>query len=206
MNLPFSDACERNKRPILSVLKQILPKKGTILEIGSCTGQHVVYFAPEFPDLKWQPSDQEEYLQGLEARIEVEGHDNILPPIRLNVFEQWPHQIYDAAYSANTAHIMGWSAVQAMFAGLAPRLEAGGLFCLYGPFNRNGAFTSPSNENFDRQLRARDPEMGIRDISDLASLAKRHHMKLEQEIPLPANNQVLLFRKNDNSKLQAIDH
>lgn len=198
MDLHFSEACERNKVPILEILKQVLPREGSILEIGSCTGQHIVFFAPEFPNLKWQPSDQEEYLPGLLARIEVEGSDNILPSIALDVLGNWPQRVYDAAYSANTAHIMGWTAVRAMFGGVAAHLEAGGVFCLYGPFNHNGAFTSPSNENFDRQLRARNPEMGIRDTSDLASLAECHHMTLERAFPLPANNQVLLFRKSND--------
>jgi len=206
VNLPFSEACERNRQPILDVLKGILPMAGAILEIGSGTGQHIVYFAPEFPKLKWQPSDQEVYLQGLRARLKIEGSENILPAITLNVLGDWPRQTFDAAYSANTAHIMGWPAVQAMFAGLGRRLVAGGVFCLYGPFNRNGAFTSPSNERFDRQLRAEAAQMGIRDISDLASLAERHHMKLEREISLPANNQLLVFRKSNEAVSSKASH
>jgi cyclopropane fatty-acyl-phospholipid synthase-like methyltransferase len=198
VDLLFSESCERNRFPILEVLKQVLPEAGSILEIGSCTGQHIVFFAPEFPNLNWQPSDQEEYLPGLLARIAVEGCDNILPAITLDVLGNWPPRVFDAAYSANTAHIMGWAAVRAMFGGVASHLEAGGVFCLYGPFNRNGEFTSSSNANFDRQLRARNPEMGIRDIRDLASLAERHHMTLERAIPLPANNQVLVFRKSND--------
>jgi len=195
VNLPFSEACERNKHPILEVLRQTLPEEGSILEIGSCTGQHVVCFAPEFPNLKWQPSDQAEYLQGLIFRLKAEGCGNIMPAVELDVLGRWPHQVFDAAYSANTAHIMGWPAVQAMFGGVARHLAADGVFCLYGPFNRDGKYTSASNEDFDRNLKARDASMGIRDIADLVSLAERHYMKLEREIPLPANNQLLVFRK-----------
>ena len=199
MNLPYSESCERNKKPILDVLLRILPAVGTVLEIGSCTGQHVVYFAPRFPGLSWQPSDRQEYLQGLGSRIRLEGSGNILTPVRLNVLDSWPQCEFDAAYSANTSHIMGWQAVCAMFEGVSAHLRPGGLFCLYGPFNRDGEFTSPSNADFDQQLRARDPHMGIRDIADLASLANSHHMSLEQGFELPANNQMLVFRRNDVS-------
>ena len=205
MSFPFSEACERNKQPILEVLKQVLPSEGSILEIGSCTGQHVVYFAPEFPRLQWQPSDRAEYLQGLLARIKVEGSQNILPAIELDVLGNWPQTIFHAAYSANTAHIMGWPEVQAMFDGLSRRLAAGGVFCLYGPFNRNGSYTAPSNESFDCQLRARDARMGIRDIRDLASLAERHHMSLEREVQLPANNQILVFRTTNETGSTGVD-
>ena len=108
--LPFSEACERNKAPVLHVLRQILPSTGAILEIGSGTGQHIVYFAPNLPGLQWQASDRDENLQGLTARLEQEGSPNILPAIELDVLEQWPDRIFDVAYSANTAHIMGWGA------------------------------------------------------------------------------------------------
>lgn len=199
MNLPFSESCERNKQPIVDELVNFLPVTGTVLEIGSCTGQHVVFFAPRFPALWWQPTDQEEYLSGLESRIRVEGSENILPPVRLDVLDSWPEGVFDAAYSANTAHIMGWDAVCAMFDGLGRQIKPGGMFCLYGPFNRNGEFTSASNADFDRHLKARDPRMGIRDIADLVSLGNRHHMMLEQELALPANNQMLVFRRNDVS-------
>ena len=194
--LPFSDSCERNKEPILDVLKEILPARGRILEIGSCTGQHLVFFAPHFPHMQWQPSDCPEYLEGLFARLEFEGGANTLPPIELDVFGPWPDQVFDAVYSANTAHIMSWDAVCAMFAGLENHLAPGSVFCLYGPFNQAGRFTSESNEVFDRHLRARSAHMGLRDLEALESLAKRHHMHLESQHPLPANNQLLVFRKN----------
>jgi hypothetical protein len=194
--LPFSEACERNKVPILNVLKQILPPGGTVIEIGSGTGQHIVYFAPLFPGLQWQPSDRDENLQGLTARLELEGSPNILLPINLNVLEQWPDRVFNVAYSANTAHIMGWDAVCATIAGLGTHLATGGLYCLYGPFNQDGQFTSESNREFDAQLRSRDAQMGLRDLAALESLANRHHMALVKQIPMPANNQVLVFRKN----------
>jgi len=200
IGLPCSPACERNKQPIWEVLEQVLPRTGTVLEIGSGTGQHVAYFAARRPGLMWQPSDRPEYLPGLKQRLAEEGGDNIHSPILLDVLERWPDRIYEAVYSANTAHIMGWPAVQAMFAGVSQRLTDGGYFCLYGPFNEDGAFTAPSNEAFDAQLRRQDPQMGLRDIADLRSLAVDHGMSLIQKIPLPANNQILLFKKRPDEK------
>ncbi len=193
--LPFSPACERNKQAICHVLRQVLPDRGTVLEIGSGTGQHVVHFASQLPQLHWQPSDRAEYLAGLRHRLQLEGGSNIQPPVRLDVLEQWPEQVFDAVYSANTAHIMGWPAVCAMFAGIAPRLVMGGVFCLYGPFNENGTFTAPSNAAFDAQLRRENPQMGLRDIEGLESLALDQHLSLKQRFQLPANNQILVFQK-----------
>jgi SAM-dependent methyltransferase len=193
--LPYSESCERNKTPILEVLQQLLPASGKILEIGAGTGQHIVYFAPHFPLLQWQPTDRDEYLPGLTARVGQEGGPNILPPIKLDVLETWPDGYFDAAYSANTAHIMGWDAVCATFAGLGDHLAPGGLYCLYGPFNQDGGFTADSNRKFDRHLRSRDPQMGLRDLEALESLANRSQMVLQSQFPMPANNQILVFRK-----------
>jgi cyclopropane fatty-acyl-phospholipid synthase-like methyltransferase len=193
---PFSEACERNKEPILEALGQLFPSRGQVLEIGSCTGQHIVFFAPSFSALSWQPSDQMEYLEGLSARIRLEGSPNILEAIELDVLKEWPGQLFDAVYSSNTAHIMSWESVCAMFAGVGKCLLPGGVFCLYGPFNEGGRFTSASNEEFDRSLRARDPAQGIRDLDALDSLALGQQMKLQQQFRLPANNCLLVFRKN----------
>jgi hypothetical protein len=193
--LPFSDACERNKRPIFEVLDQVFPVRGKVLEIGSCTGQHVVFFAKSFPELSWQPTDQLEYLEGLSARIRQEGGSNILQVVELDVMQVWPRQQYDAAYSSNTAHIMSWESVCAMFEGVGRCVLPGGIFCLYGPFNEAGKFTSPSNQEFDGSLRLRDPAMGIRDLEALELLAQEHQMLLQQQFRLPANNCVLVFRK-----------
>ena len=196
LDLPFAPACERNKQAIWEVLEQVLPASGTVLEIGSGTGQHVVHFAAQSPELQWQPSDRREYLPGLRLRLQHEGGSNILPPVMLDVLENWPEQVFDAVYSANTAHIMGWPAVCAMFQGVARRLIKGGVFCLYGPFNENGAFTAPSNAAFDAQLKSQDPEMGLRDIEALESLALEQHISLERRFQMPANNQLLVFRKS----------
>lgn len=194
--LPFSAACERNKEPILGVLQQVFPERGRVLEIGSCTGQHVVEFARAFPGLTWQPTDQKEYLDGLSLRIQQQAGANVLQPVELDVTRTWPGVQYDAIYSSNTAHIMDWPSVCAMFAGIETVLLPAGVFCLYGPFNEAGRFTSSSNEQFDRDLRQRDPGMGIRDVEALESLGRRHQMKLRQQFRLPANNSLLVFHKN----------
>jgi hypothetical protein len=193
--LPFSDACERNKGPILGVLRQVFPRQGTVLEIGTCTAQHVVYFAEEMPGLTWQPSDRGEYLAGLSARIRQQAPANVFPAIELDVTKTWPASRFDAVFSANTAHIMDWVSVCAMFAGVGSVLLPEGPFCLYGPFNEGGRFTSLSNEQFDRGLRRRDPAMGIRDIEAIETLAHNHHLTLSRQFRLPANNSLLVFLK-----------
>ena len=198
--LPYSDACERNRSPILQALANYLPGTGCILEIGSCSGQHVVFFAPAFPQLEWQPSDRLEYLQGLDARVSVEGISTILDPIELDVMRSWPDRVYDAVYSANTAHIMSWSAVEAMFAGVGCHLAPGGVFCLYGPFVQGDGDTSPSNVVFDRNLRARDPSMGVRKLAELEKLAQGSQLGLIEKLCMPANNLMLVFRKAEEGE------
>jgi hypothetical protein len=198
-NLPFSEACERNKEPILEALGRIFPTSGRVLEIGSCTGQHLVFFAPSFPELSWQPSDQLDYLEGLSARIRLEGSPNILEAIELDVTKEWPGQLFDAVYSSNTAHIMSWESVCAMFAGVGSCLLPGGVFCLYGPFNEGGRFTTVSNQEFDCSLRVRDATQGIRDLEALETLASGQQMKLTQQFRLPANNCLLVFHKEGAS-------
>lgn len=195
-SLPFSSAAERNGQPILEALEELFPVNGSVLEIGSGTGQHAVFFTQNLPDLLWQPSDREENLAGLQARFKVEGNSNILPPIKLDVLlDRWPDYCYDAAYSANTAHIMPWRGVVAMFAGVSARLDPPARFCLYGPFNIDNRYTSPGNAQFDARLRAEDSRKGIRDIGMLEALAEMHDMALESRISMPANNFLLVFKK-----------
>jgi len=195
--LPFAEACERNRGPILEALLKRSPERGLVLEIGSGTGQHVVHFAPRFPRLSWQPSDRRENLPGLNARIRSEGSANVLPAIELDVGGVWPDRRFVAVYSANTAHIMGWPAVCDMIAGIGSRLEPGGRFFLYGPFNVGGVATAASNAEFDRQLRARDPVMGLRDVEALDALAREHRMILLESVTMPANNQLLVFGRRE---------
>ena len=195
--ISFSSAAERNRQPILDQLQVLIPHHGSVLELGSGTGQHAVFFTQQLPDLLWQPTDREENLAGLSARFEAEGNDNILPPLQLDViYDSWPGYIYDAAFSANTAHIMPWDAVVAMFTGVSAHLDIHARFCLYGPFNIDNCFTSQSNAHFDASLRARDSRMGIRDMAMIESLADLHDMRLEFKLAMPANNFILVFKKS----------
>jgi len=195
--IPFSSASERNRQVILDQLEILIPQTAVVLEIGSGTGQHAVFFTQKMPGLLWQPTDRNENLGGLEVRFDAEGNNNILPLLRLDVLhDPWPAHCYDAAFSANTAHIMPWEAVVAMFAGVAAHLATDSRFCLYGPFNIDNSFTSESNAQFDAQLRAEDSKMGIRDMTIVESLARLHHMQLEFKIPMPANNFLLVFKRS----------
>lgn len=194
--LPFSSASERNRQPILDQLVDLLPAQGTVLEIGSGTGQHAVFFTRHLQGIHWQPTDRAENLAGLEVQFAAQGNTRIHKPLKLDVLQDpWPERSYDAAFSANTAHIMPWKAVQAMFAGVAKRLLRDARFCLYGPFNIDGAYTSAGNAQFDASLRQQDPQMGIRDMSDVESLSNHHQMYLQQQIAMPANNFILVFAK-----------
>ncbi len=197
MNLPFSPAAERNREPIARVLRAWLPARGSVLEIGSGSGQHAVAFARGFPGLSWQPSEHPDALAGLAARIAAEGGTNLACPVALDVLGgHWPRGPFDAAFSANTAHIMSWQAVVAMFAGVGRVLAAGGPFCLYGPFRVDGGFTTAGNRDFDAGLRARDPAMGLRDVESRESLAREHQMLLAERRDMPADNFMLRFVRN----------
>ncbi len=192
----FSSAAERNQQPILDQLQTLFPKQGTVLEIGSGTGQHAVFFTRNLPGLLWQPSDRLENLAGLEARFSAEGNQRILPLLQLDVLrDTWPGCSYQGVYSANTAHIMSWDAVVAMFTGVAAQLVPGARFCLYGPFNIDNCFTSQSNAQFDAGLRLKDSEMGIRDMAAIESLANLHQLQFERKIAMPANNFILAFTR-----------
>lgn len=194
--LPVSPACERNQAPILEILRQWLVAPGTVLEIGSGTGQHAVYFAQHLPHVIWQPTDRAEHLPAIRSRIEQADLANLRLPIELDVRDD-PWQLQGARYvfTANTSHIMGWPEVERMFAGLEHVLESGGVLLLYGPFNRNGRFTSESNQSFDQMLRARDPAMGIRDDQAVMSLGVRHGLTFAAEYAMPANNRLLVWKK-----------
>ena len=192
----FSSAAERNRQPILEQLYALLPTTGMVLEIGSGSGQHAVFFSAHLPHLLWQPSEMGPQLEALEVNIKAAGAVRVLPPLMLDVMnDPWPTQDYAAVYSANTAHIMPWEAVTAMFAGVSGRLVVGTRFCLYGPFNINHCYTSPGNAQFDAHLHEEDSRMGIRDMQDIELLANKHQMQLEQKLAMPANNFILVFLK-----------
>jgi hypothetical protein len=196
MPKPYSESCDQNRAPILNVLAPRVAGCRTLLEIGSGTGQHAVYFAPELPDLVWQTSDQRIQHAGIEQWLDEAGLANVLPPIALDVVQDaWPAGPFDAVFSANTAHIMPETAVAAMFAGVGAVLADKGPFLLYGPFNYDGRFTSESNRRFEDWLRARDPLMGIRDVTWLRGLADSAGLVLDEDLEMPVNNRCLVWRK-----------
>ncbi len=190
--LPYSEACERNRAPILAVLARAFANARRVLEIGSGTGQHAAAFAPALPHLVWQASDVPAHLQGIRAWREAHPAPNLPEPLALDVnVDPWPASAYDAMWSANTAHIMGWGEVERMFARVDAALEPHGRFCLYGPFNYGGAYTAESNARFDASLRARDPRMGLRDFEAVDALARRYGLVLVEDHGMPANNRLL---------------
>ncbi len=193
---PYAAACDQNKAPILAVLQEIFSQPGTVLEIGSGTGQHAVHFATHLPHLTWQPTDQVEHLPGIALWLEEAGLDNICPVLELNVIQKpWPVQQADGIFSANTAHIMSWAGVEYLFSGIGRVLVSGGYFCLYGPFNYSGRYTSDSNARFDQMLKTRDPQSGIRDVDDLNQLAEQAGLISVQDYAMPANNRTLVWRR-----------
>lgn len=193
---PYSEACDENKFPILDVLRRYLPEQGHLLEIGSGTGQHAVFFAGHFPRLHWHASDVAMHLAGIRAWTSEYTGNNLHGPYPLDVNQAaWPLDTVNAIFSANTTHIMHWPDVQAMFAGCGRILEAKGLLLLYGPFRYAGKHTSQSNADFDAFLQQRDPGSGIRDVSDLIDLADSAGLELIDDISMPVNNRTLVWQK-----------
>lgn len=234
---PYSPACERNREPILAVLRGQFRDRRHVLEIGSGTGQHAVHFAAHLPWLTWQCSDRPEYLPGIRRWLAEAALRNTPPPLELDVARgPWPtvpvalppgtewgdegagHRAggeggmrraanaaptamepdtarFDAAFSANTLHIMGWPEVQAFFAGLGSVLTEDAILSIYGPFNIDGRFSSDSNAAFDASLKARDPRMGIRDLASVDALAEAIGLRRVADEAMPANNRLLTWRR-----------
>ena len=193
---PFSEACEQNKRPILAILQQYFANTSNVLEIGSGTGQHAVFFAAQLPHLHWLTSEVAELHPGIGAWLAEAGLSNLAGPVELDVNQpDWPVNEIDAVFSANTAHIMDWASVEKMFAGIGRVLQTEGVFCLYGPFNYEGSYTSDSNARFDLWLKQRDPQSGIRDFEALDLLAQQHGMELLADHAMPVNNRTLVWQK-----------
>lgn len=197
MQVAFSEAAERNKHPILEKLRPLLATYKSVLEIGSGTGQHATCFAAALPHLRWQPTELPKNLALLSNRCEAFPAQNLATPIPLDIdTNPWPVLHADAVFTANTLHIVHWPQVCRMFAEVGKLLPAGGLFCIYGPFNIDGHFTSDSNERFDRQLKIRDPQSGIRDIADLQRESKKCGLFLQENEAMPANNRLLVWRQS----------
>ncbi len=180
----------------MQILREVLAHSVEVLEIGSGTGQHAVFFARHLPHLQWQTSDLPEQHPGIHAWIAEAALPNVRAPLTLDVDAAvWPVREVDAIFCANTVHIVGWTQVERLFQGVGRILLPGGLLCLYGPFNYAGQFTSDSNAEFDVWLKRRDARSGIRDFEALDALAAAQRMQLEQDIAMPANNRILVWRK-----------
>lgn len=207
MDLPWSQACENNKRPILEVLQRHFRPRdetGTLpagclaraLEIGSGTGQHATFLAQEMPWLYWQSSDVETNIRHLALRIEAAELDNLPLPLTLDALAgQWSIEPADYVFSANTLHIMSAEAVRGLFRHLPGALTEGGLLAVYGPFRYGGEYTSSSNASFDDWLHQRDPASGIRDAEWIDELATAAGLELLEDNSMPANNQLRVWRR-----------
>ena len=205
--LPFSQACENNKDPILNVLQQELQNYHHVFEVGSGTGQHSVYFAPRLPHLQWQTSDvidNHRVIQGwhdqhpapnLHAPLAFDLTKDRIPKPPNSIDSQTGNYPYDAVFTANTLHIIAWPLVEKLFELVVDLLSLNCKFIIYGPFNENGQYSSDSNRQFDKQLRERDPNSGIRDKEDLIALANEYKLVLDNHYHMPANNEILVFKK-----------
>ena len=192
---PYSKACENNKDPILSILKSAFSNATSVLEIGSGSGQHAVYFAPALAHLSWQTSDVLANHQGMMAWLDAFPSPNLLPPLALDIAEPWQITQYDGMFTANTLHIVSPQLVEAFFEKVNRYLAQNGTLCIYGPFNYHGEFTSPSNAEFDQWLKVKDNTRGIRDFEWICQLAVKVGLELITDHEMPANNRLLEFIK-----------
>lgn len=192
---PYSEACDRNREPILEVLRQHFADRRDVLEIGSGTGQHAVHFAAALPHITWQTSDLEPNLAGIRLWLEEARLPNLPQPVPLDVTGPWPGARFDGVFTANTLHIMSWQDVCALFAALPEVLSADSVLAVYGPFNYDGRFTAPSNAAFDEWLKQRSPHSGIRDFAAVDELARSIGLSLVEDRAMPANNRTLVWRR-----------
>ena len=196
MNKPYSESCDQNKDVILSVIKPVLEEKSAVLEIGSGTGQHAVYFSRHLPHIRWHTSDCSSYLNGINEWINDADLPNVVAPVELNVsLSQWPGLDVDVIFTANTLHIMSQLDVNNFFSGAAQLLKAKSCLLIYGPFNYQGGYTSESNKRFDQWLKGRDNMSGIKHFEKTVSLANSHGFFLETDYEMPVNNRILHFIK-----------
>ena len=192
-----SPSAERNKAAVADILGQVLPASGLVLEVSSGTGQHVVHFAREMPQLTWQPSEREdESLHSIECWQATEALPNVRAPLRLDVMDRpWPVSSAVAVVCLNMIHIAPWPAAEALILGASEIVGPGGVLFLYGPFRRGGQHTAPSNEAFDLRLRSQNPDWGVRNLEDVASHAEAHGFKAPAVYEMPANNLSAVFRR-----------
>jgi len=192
----YAPSTARNREPILAVLQRALPPAGNVLEIAAGSGEHAVFFAAAMPALRWQPSDPDPAARAsIAAWIAAEGVVNVAAPLDIDVAADWgvePNS-YDAILCINMIHISPWEATLGLMAGAGRALKAGGVLCTYGPYRRNGAHTAPSNDAFERWLKARDSRFGVRDIADVQAAASDQGLMLRDIVDMPANNLSLIF-------------
>jgi len=194
MSKPYADSCDQNRGPILAVISPLFSSLTNILEVGSGTGQHAVYFAEQMPHITWHTSDCRPYLDGIKMWLADAGLPNVIPPIELDVsVSTWPVMSVDAIFTANSVHIMHQHDVDNLIEGAGRLLQQGGSLVVYGPFNYSNRYTSESNARFDQWLKARDPESGIKNFEDIQSLANKNGMHLVEDYEMPANNRILHF-------------
>lgn len=195
MEKPNAPSCERNREPILAVLREHFADRRNVLEIGSGTGQHAVHFAAAMPWLSWQCSDRADNLPGIRLWLDDAALPNTPAPLELDVAGAWPAHRYDAVFSANTLHIMSWPEVEMLFARLPDVTTADAVLVVYGPFNDHGRYTSDSNAAFDQWLKARGAHMGIRDADAVNTLAADAGFRSVADVPMPSNNRCLAWRR-----------
>ena len=193
---PYSAAAERNKGPILDVLRRVLPEEGLVLEIASGTGRHVLHFAAALPELRWQPTDADPALQEWISAGVAADLSNVNAALQLDVLNRpWPVREADALLCINMIHISPWAATVALFDGARDTLSTDDVLFLYGPYRRDDRHTAPSNESFDASLRSRDPDWGVRDLEEVTRTAEAAGFILAEVAAMPANNFSVVFRK-----------
>lgn len=194
---PYSESCERNQTHILKVLRETLANQQHVLEIASGTGQHAVYFGRALPHLSWQTSELSQNHEGILTWLDETKLTNVLPPVTIDVNDaQWPIEIVDTVFNANTVHIISWPEVERMFTGIARVLSVDGILCLYGPFNYEGKFTSKSNARFDAWLKSHSKNSGVRDFEAINRLAETHGLLLLRDATMPSYNRTLVWQRD----------
>ena len=193
-NKPYSESSDQNKDVICEVISPILSGVSSVLEIGSGTGQHAIFFAEKMPHLMWYTSDRQDYISGINCWLEDTKVSNVVAPVELDVSNSiWPLQKMDAVFTANTVHIMSQDEVEHLIKGSSAVIKPGGHLLIYGPFNYNGNYTSESNEKFDQWLKSRDVLSCIKAFEAVRELALENGLLLKKDYAMPANNRILHF-------------